>query len=152
MRINDDSRPKEITSNEIWELYKLFEGLDEHYVFYDRCEVPRDREELFYFAGTAIGDDGMLYEAPDSMGIQLPCSKNEWIDLSLENIANGRKQKATVKIEVNTLLKKTLSVEELLEKKHIRIPKEDELKDAEYEEIRYGTDKDFILEKSMLTT
>ena len=33
MRINDNSRPKEITSNEIWELYKLFEGLDEHYVF-----------------------------------------------------------------------------------------------------------------------
>ncbi|MDY6356503.1 MAG: hypothetical protein SPL59_04645 [Catonella sp.] len=147
MRINDNSRPKEITSNEIWELYKLFEGLDEHYVFYDRCDAPMDREELFYLARTTLGDDGMIYEAPDNMGLQLPYSKNEWVELSLENIANGRRQKVTVKIVVNTLLKKTLSVEELLEKKHIRIPKEDELKDAEYEEIRYGTDKDFILEK-----
>jgi len=147
MRINDNSRPKEITSNEIWELYKLFEGLDEHYVFYDRCDASKDREELFYLAGTRLGDEGMIYEAPDNMGLQLPYSKNEWIEISLENIANGRKQRATVKIEVNTLLKKTLSVEELLKKNHIRIPKGDELKDAEYEEIRYGTDKDFIIEK-----
>lgn len=64
MRINDNSRPKEITSNEIWELYKLFEGLDEHYVFYDRCDAPKNREELFYLAGTRLGDDGMIYEAP----------------------------------------------------------------------------------------
>lgn len=70
----------------------------------------------------------MVYEAPDNMGIQLPCSKNEWVVLSLENIANGRKQKVTVKIEVNTLLKKTLTIEELLEKNHIRIPKADELR------------------------
>lgn len=139
MRINDNSRPKEITSNEIWEVYKLLESLDEHYVFYDRCDAPKNREELFYLAGTTIGDGSMVYEAPDNMGIQLPYSKNEWVVLSLENIANGRKQKVTVKIEVNTLLKKTLTIEELLEKNHIRIPKADELKDAEYEEkLRQG--------------
>ena len=147
MRINDDSRPKEITSNEIWGLYKLLEGLDEHYVLYDRCEDPQDREELFYLAETAIGDDGMVYEAPDNMGIQLPYSKNEWVVLSLENIANGRKQKVAVEIKVNTLLKKTLSVEELLEKKHIRIPKADELKDAEYEEKKSGKGIDLTVEK-----
>lgn len=43
MRINDNSRPKEITSNEIWEVYKLLESLDEHYVFYDRCGAPKNR-------------------------------------------------------------------------------------------------------------
>ncbi|MCR5389545.1 MAG: hypothetical protein K6E77_02180 [Lachnospiraceae bacterium] len=150
MRINDDNRPKEIRSNEIWELYKLLESLDEHYVFYDRCDAPRDKEELFYLARTELGDSGMIYEN-DNMGIQIPYSKKEWVELSLENIANGRKQKVTVKIEVNTLLKETLSVEELLEKKHIRIPREDELKDAEYEEIRYGTDKDFMIEKLPIT-
>jgi len=63
MRINDNSRPKEITSDEIWEVYKLLESLDEHYVFYDRCGAPKNRDELFYLAGTAIGDDGMVYEA-----------------------------------------------------------------------------------------
>ena len=36
MRIIDNSRPKEITSNEIWELFKMLEGMHEHYVFYDR--------------------------------------------------------------------------------------------------------------------
>lgn len=147
MRINDNSRPKEITSNEIWEVYKLLESLDEHYVFYDRCDTPKNREELFYLAGTAIGDGGMVYEAPDNMGIQLPYSKNEWVVLSLENIANGRKQKVTVKIEVNTLLKKTLTIEELLEKNHIRIPKADELKDAEYEEKNSGKGTDLIVER-----
>ena len=147
MRINDNNRPKEITSNEIWELYKLFEGLDEHYVFYDRCDAPKDREELFYLAGTTLGDDGVIYEGPNNMGLQLPYSKDEWVELSLENIVNGRKQKVSVKIQVNTLLKKTLSVEELLEKKRIRIPKEDELKDAEYEEMNYGTGSDMSVEK-----
>lgn len=151
MRINDNNRPKEITSNEIWELYKLLESLDEHYILYDRCDVPKDREELFYLARTTLGDNGVIYEAPDNMGLQLPYSKNEWVELSLENIANGRKQEVTVKIEVNTLLKKTLSVEELLEKKHIRIPKDDELTNAEYEEIRYGTDKIFIEDKLPIT-
>lgn len=151
MRINDINRPKEITSNEIWELYKLMESLDEHYVFYDSCDASERREELFYLARTTIGDNGMVYEAPDNMGVQLPYSKNEWVELTLENMANGRKQKVTVKITVNTLLKKTLSVEELLKKNHIRIPKADELKTAEYEEPAYGTGADFIDEKLPVT-
>ena len=109
MKINDNSRPREITSNEIWELYKLLESLDEHYVLYDRHYAPQDREELFYLAGTTVGDDGVGYESPDSMGLQLPYSKNEWVELTLENMANGRKQKAVVRIKVNTLLKKRLS-------------------------------------------
>ena len=151
MRMNDNNRPKEITSKEIWELYKLLESLDEHYVFYDRCDAPMEREELFYLARTTIGDDGMIYEAPDNMGLQLPYSKNEWVELSLENIANGRKQKASVEIRVNTLLKKKLSLEELLEKHHIRIPKADELKTAEYEELSNGAGADLIVEKIPVT-
>ena len=79
----------------------------------------------------------MVFETPDNMGIQLPYSKNEWVVLSLENIANGRKQRVAVEIKVNTLLKKTLSVEELLEKKHIRIPKADELKELVWDRVDY---------------
>ena len=151
MKINDMNKPKEITSNEIWELYKLLESLDEHYLFYDKCDASESREELFYLERTSIGDEGMIYDAPDNMGLQLPYSKNEWVGLKLKNIANGRKQNVAVKIEVNTLLKKSLSVEELLEKNHIRIPKADELKTAEYEEIHYGSGRDLTVERIPIT-
>lgn len=147
MKINDNSRPSEVTSNEIWELYKLLESLDEHYVLYDRHDAPQDREELFYLAGTTVGDDGMVYESLDSIGLQLPYSKNEWVELTLENMANGRKQKTVVRIEVNTLLKKRLAIDELLEKNHIRIPAADELAGYEYEEVSYGSGADAFTEK-----
>ena len=151
MRINDNSRPKEITSNEIWEVYKLLESLDEHYVFYDRCDAPEKREELFYLERTDIGDQGMIYEEPDNMGLRLPCSKIEWVKLSLTNVANGRKQRAIVKIEVNTLLKTKFTVEELLNKNHIRIPETSELADYKYEMITYGPGTDEVPEKLPVT-
>ncbi len=147
MKIDDKDRPEEITSDEIWELYKRFECLDQKYVFYDRCDAPHDKEELFYVVMTEIGDDGIVYEAPDNMGLQLPYSKNEWVELSLENITNGRKQKETVRIRVNTLSKKRLSVDELLRINHIRIPADEDLKDCEYEAVSYGTSTNAIMEK-----
>ena len=57
MRINDNSRPKEITSNEIWEVYKLLESLDEHYVFYDRCGAPEKRD----LCSRRLSDPGDLF-------------------------------------------------------------------------------------------
>ena len=140
MRIDDKNRPEEITCDEIWELYKLLEGLDEHYVFYDRCNAPGEHEELFYLEKTTIGENGVCYYGPDSMGFELPCSKDEWVELLLKHIENGRIRQYVCRITVNALFKNKKSVQELLEEKHIRIATVEELSAAEYEDHSSGYD------------
>lgn len=135
MKIRDIDRPADLRCDEIWGLYKLLENLDEHYIFYDRCNEPKDNEELFYLEKTELGDDGVEYSGPDNMGFILPCSKKEWVKLTMSHYENGRYRQYECKIKVNALFKSDrLPISELLTKNHIRIPNKEELNNYEFKE------------------
>ena len=147
MEMNDAiCRPKEITCDEIWELYKLLECLDKRYMWYDARDKGYDNEKLYYLETVTLGDDGIVYEAPDPMGMQFPYSKNEWVELVLRDIENGKEKRCTCRVTVDALDKNDKSVDELLDMHQLRVAKEDELDGIPYEEKRvYGSESKLLI-------
>ena len=137
MKMNDAScRPKEIACDGIWELYKTLEGLEKRYLWYDRLEKAQENEKLMYLDQITLGEDGMVYEAPDSMGIEFPYSKDEWIAFNLKNFENGKMKSYYVKIKVNTLREPDVTPEELMERNKLRIPQEEDISAAVFDQER----------------
>lgn len=134
MMMNDAiCRPKEITCDGIWELYKTLEGLKNRYLWVDLLEKAEADEKLTYLEKVTLGEDGMIYEAPDSMGIELPYSKDEWVQLVLKDVENGKSKRIICKIKVNALRNVQVSPEELLKRNHLRIAEVDDLKGVTFE-------------------
>ena len=126
------SRPKEITSDVLWELYSMLYYLEEPYLVYEKRK--KDEElKLYYIQSLSLIDDGIVYGGPDNMGMELPTSKNEWLELQLINLENGRKQRMVKRICVNALYVNHRTTQDLLSFEDLRLPTEQELKSENYE-------------------
>ncbi|MBR4605738.1 MAG: hypothetical protein IKO41_05875 [Lachnospiraceae bacterium] len=126
-------RPKEITSDVLWELYQLLYTMENPYLFYEARTNGQKKDELFYVESICIGDQGLIYGGYDNMGMELPTSKNEWVELMLTNLENGRKQRFQRTIWVNALYVNHKSVQDLLAINDLRLSTGKELQDVTYE-------------------
>ena len=125
------SKPKEITSKVLWELYTMLYYLEEPYLVYEKRREAE--KELYYIQGLRLIDDGIVYGGPDNMGLELPSTKNEWLEILLVNLKNGRKQSQVCRICVNALYVNYHTVQDLLSFKDLRLATEQELQSATYE-------------------
>ena len=125
------SRPKEITSNVLWELYTILYCLEEPYLFH---ETHKETEkQLYYIQNLSLIDDGIIYGGPDNMGMELPSSKNEWLELLLVNLENGRKQSMVCRICVNALYVNHRTIQDLLSFQDLRFPADREMESVTFE-------------------
>ena len=126
-------RPKEIASNVLWELYRLLYTMEDPYLLYERYVDGQKKEELYYIESIDIGDQGIVYGGYDNMGMELPTSKNEWVELILTNLENGRRRKFERTIYVNALYVDHRTVQDLLSINDLRLPTKQELRGVTYE-------------------
>ena len=123
----------------------MLEGLEKRYLWTDMLENPEKDEKLMYLESVTLGEDGVVYEAPDCMGIEFPCSKDEWIRLVLKDYENGKVKRYFVKIKVNSLWKNEVSPDELLKRYNLRIPGEDDLNGVTFEPEKSYKDEPEIM-------
>lgn len=85
----------------------------------------KDDEKLYYLAEVTLGDGGITYGcAPDAMGYILPEGKDEWIEIVLRDIENGKAQSYRCRIQVNALYHKDISVVNLPKSYKLRLSSE----------------------------
>lgn len=137
---NTISRPKEISSNVLWELYTMLCCLKEPYLLHE-THKEAERQELYYIQNLRLIDDGLVYGGPDNMGMILPSSKNEWLELLLVNLENGRKQSMVRRICVNALYVNHRTALDLLSFEDLRLPTDQELQSVNYEPYSDFKDK-----------
>lgn len=125
-------RPKGITCDGLWELYKLLKGLEKGYLWY---AGPRMAEEkLMFLEKVKIGDCGIVYYH-DSSDIDMPFSKIEWIFLELWDIGQGGIKHC--EIHVDMLFETEVSPDELLKRYKLRLAGEDDLKGVTFKRENY---------------
>ncbi|MCR5214821.1 MAG: hypothetical protein K6E10_10440 [Eubacterium sp.] len=133
MKLNDlILRPKEITCDVIWELYKLLEGLKNRYLWVDQLETAEKNEKLMFLQKLTLGVDDVIYDVLDD--VEFADTKLEWLELTLKDIENGKSKKYYSKIKVNAIHKQEISPEELLERNKLRIADESDIENAVFEE------------------
>lgn len=137
---NNVSRPKEITSNVLWELYTMLYCLEEPYLLHEKRKET-EKQELYYIQDLRLIDDGLVYGGPDNMGMELPSSKNEWLEIQLVNLENGRKNAAVCRICVNALYVNYRTVQDLLAFEDLRLPTNQELQSAAFVPYRVSKDQ-----------
>ncbi len=67
-----------------------------------------------YLEAVTLGDEGVIYDGPDNMGMMLPYNKNEWVRLVLKDIENGKTKKNDIKIKLDAFRRNEVSPNELL--------------------------------------
>lgn len=129
MNINDKiCRPEEIISDTVWELYKLVQCSDIRYMWY----CSENHEVLCHIDKVHLGSDKTEYDYC-SLG-EIPCSKNEWVQVNLSNIENGEKKQYRIRIKVNALFECKQTAEELLKERALRCASQADIKKAEFKE------------------
>ena len=117
MKINDANRPKDITSDAIWEIYKRLREMEKRYVFYHNTQGCRSERKRFlcYVESIGIGADETEYDDRDPMGIPMPVRKLEWVYLSLVTMKNGKLCHWNTSLNENVLYRRRLSAEVIIE-------------------------------------
>ncbi|MCR4598418.1 MAG: hypothetical protein K5678_05230 [Acetatifactor sp.] len=138
MKINDANRPKDITSDAIWEIYKRLCEMEKRYVFYYNTQGCRQerRRYLCYVEGIGIGADDTEYDDRDPMGITMPYQKLEWVYLSLVTMKNGKLCHWDTKLSQNVLYRQPRGVEGIIENSKVSFPTPEELSPAEFVEAQ----------------
>lgn len=140
MKMNDAiCRPEEITSDAIWELYKLLEGLERRYMWIDMLETAEKKEKLMYLDLVALGEDGVIYDVIDD--IEIADCKNEWVELVLKNIENGKAKRYSCKIKINALHNPAVSSNELLKRNNLRIADVSDMENVVFEQEKSCDDE-----------
>lgn len=82
------TRPDGITSNVLWELYKMLSTQNGIQIWLNPDKKSRGQYRLYIAKEASLGHGETDYGV-DSMGIELPWSRKEWIDLTLIRSDNG---------------------------------------------------------------
>ncbi len=119
-RVNGSApvRPEGITSNVLWELYQMFLTRSDVSLWVNTDKSSRGTYRLYTAREATLGHGETDYGV-DSMGIELPWSRMEWIDLSLVPSDSGSILKT--RITTDALYESNVPVEALLDRNHMRL-------------------------------
>jgi len=104
--------PEGITSGPVRNLYERLKSLPQPYVYIEKRWGRYRNLRLWHMTGLSAGCEDTQYGV-DSMGIELPMRKNEWVDLKLEP-ADDLEEGIKCRITVDSLYTCEKSPEELL--------------------------------------
>ncbi len=134
--MNELKRPREIYSDLIWDVYKLFIGLEKPYIYkisrhYQGSHTYCDGEILYKITDIQI-DHGETEYASYSIG-EIPDVRDEWVKLEMQYFYEGTIKIIEKKICVNAYNEENMSVNDLLTRYNLRLPTDDELNYSKYE-------------------
>lgn len=112
--------PDGITSGVIRSLYEKLVSLPHPYVYISKYWGRYNRTGLYHLTGVRPGYEKTQYGV-DSMGIELPMSRYEWLDLILEP-ADGSQAPVEHRIKVDSLYICDKSPEDILKEHSIFLP------------------------------
>ena len=92
-------RPEGITSDVLWELYKRLSSREGVQLWINPDKNSRGKYRLYVVREATLGHGETDYGV-DSMGIELPCSRKEWIDLTLIQCDTGSIYKTRIITDV----------------------------------------------------
>ena len=112
--------PEGITSDKIRQLYEKLISLPLPFVYVNKYYGRYSELKLYHLKAVNI-DHGETQFGVDSMGIELPWNRYEWVDLKLEP-ADGLEDSIVCRIELDALYDNDQTIEEILMKHRISIP------------------------------
>lgn len=112
--------PEGITSDKIRQLYEKLISLPLPFVYVNKYYGRYSEPKLYHLKAVNI-DHGETQFGVDSMGIELPWNRYEWVDLKLEP-ADGSEGSTVCRIELDALYENNQTIEEILQKHKISIP------------------------------
>ena len=112
--------PEGITSDKIRQLYEKLISLPLPFVYVNKYYGRYSELKLYHLKAVNI-DHGETQFGVDSMGIELPWNRYEWVDLKLEP-ADGSEDSTVCRIELDALYENNQTIEEILQKHKISIP------------------------------
>lgn len=112
------TRPEGITSNVLWELYKMLMTQTGLRLWISPDKNVRGNYRLYAVTEATLGHGETDYGV-DSMGIELPWSRKEWIDLTLIRSDNGSVFKT--RITTDALHECCDPIEVLLARNHMKL-------------------------------
>ena len=112
--------PEGITSDKIRQLYDKLISLPLPFVYVNKYYGRYSEPKLYHLKAVNI-DHGETQFGVDSMGIELPWNRYEWVDLKLEP-ADGSEDSTVCRIELDALYENNQTIEEILMKHRISIP------------------------------
>ena len=131
---NVTERPKEITCNKIWELYRFMTNMECPYVLYmDRADRYREKLYRVSVADVSLGTGERIY-GYDVSGWELPTYDPEWVKFMICTYIDGQEKICFCKIELNSLYDHNESVYKLLEQHNIRVPAMEEINEYIFDE------------------
>lgn len=113
-------RPEGITSDLLWELYKLFHNMYRTYLWVDMSNKNDGKYRLFLIEEATLGN-GKTYYGADGLGVELPWSREEWIDLKLRPLYEKGGTRS-FRIKIDTIIDRIKTIERILEKNHVKLP------------------------------
>ncbi|SCY29264.1 hypothetical protein SAMN02910292_01350 [Lachnospiraceae bacterium XBB2008] len=112
--------PDGVTSDKIRELYEVLISLPQPYVYINKYYGRYFQPKLYHLNALSAGFEETQYGV-DSMGIELPWNRDEWLDLSLE-AADGSEENTVCRIKLDALRLNNQTPEEILKEYKIIIP------------------------------
>ena len=119
--VKDDlKRPEGMTSDVLWELYRLLNNMYRPYLW---VSVGGSRAEyrLFLVNEVTFGHGKTDYGV-GNMGIELPWSREEWLDLKVTALHESCFSGRTLRITTNALQDFNYSIERVLEYNDMKLP------------------------------
>lgn len=120
-------KPEGITCDRLCEVYQYLSELDKPYIWIEKLTKNDHEETLCRIEDMSFGHGETDYGV-DGMGIELPWSRYEWVELTLKCPYNEISDSIKYRIKVDALHTDRLSADGILYEHGIRIPTETELK------------------------
>lgn len=114
-------RPKGITSNVLWEIYKLFHSMYRPYLWVDMDKKRNGKYNLYQIVDAVFGFGETDYGI-GNMGIELPWSRKEWIDLKLVSAYGDSGTISKQRIGIDAITEDNKTIEEVLKMNHMKLP------------------------------
>ena len=118
--VKDDlKRPEDMKSDALWELYKLFHNMYRPYLWVSMG--GRGKYSLFLVNEVTFGHGETDYGV-GNMGIELPWSRNEWLDLKVTALYEKSFPTSNLRITTDTISRINDTAEQVLEANHMKLP------------------------------
>ncbi|MCR4655261.1 MAG: hypothetical protein K5770_03415 [Lachnospiraceae bacterium] len=112
-------RPEAMHSDVLWDIYRLFNNMYRPYLWVDTGS-RHGKYSLYLIKDTAFGHGGTDYGV-GNMGIELPWSRKEWIDLKLIKAYGNGRTESTCRICTDAMRDCNDTIEKVLHDNHMRL-------------------------------
>lgn len=116
---DDRKRPEGMSSDALWELYRLFHNMYRPYLWVSMGD--KGRYSLFLVNEVTFGHGETDYGV-GNMGIELPWSRKEWLDLKVTALYDKCFSERKLRISTDAIIRGNDTVEQVLTANDMKLP------------------------------